>query len=568
MDPIAAARDASSFDESTEYRADHDGERYRFRFVAIGLMMGFAALGLRLADLGLFPPAESGAVVKAAKSVVQPRPDIVDRNGRMLATDIKVASMFADPRRIIDIGDTLDQLTLVLPDLDRKKLQKRLSAKTAFVWIKRGLTPKLQAAIHNLGLPGISFIPEVRRVYPAGRTLSHVVGNVDVDNKGMAGIEKYIDQRNPLRATGFAARVKPAPVKLSIDLRVQHVMRNELQLAMQKFSALAAGAVLLDTRSGEVLGMVSLPDYDPNQPREALLPDRINRITKGVYELGSTFKTFTVAMGLDSGVVGLDGGYDASKPIRVGRFTINDFHGKNRFLTVPEIFIYSSNIGAAKMALDVGLAEHQAFLRSLGLLDRLQTELPESGKPLLPKPWRRVSTMTIAYGQGLSTTPMQMAAAGAALVNGGTLMTPTFLLRSAAEASILGKRVVSEQTSKQMRYLLRLNVKKGTGKRAAVPGYRVGGKTGTAQKVGPNGYEDKKLLNTFLSTFPTDNPRYVLLVMIDEPQGIKETYNFRTAGWNAAPTVANIIRRIGPMLGISPDAGFESAESELLLAAN
>ncbi|MHA1546204.1 MAG: peptidoglycan D,D-transpeptidase FtsI family protein, partial [Alphaproteobacteria bacterium] len=376
---------------------DPGGERHRFRLVAIGLMVGFGALGVRLADLGLFPPADYGAVVKAARSVVQPRPDILDRNGAILATDIKVASLIADPRRIIDVGDTLDQLTLVLPNLNRERLKKRLSANSSFAWIKRGLTPKLQARIHDLGLPGISFIPEVRRVYPAGRTFSHVVGHVTIDNKGMAGIESYIERHKPLSGGGLSARVKPAPVRLSVDLRVQHVMRNELGLAMKKFNALAAAAVLLDTQSGEVLGLVSLPDYDPSQPKQALLPDRINRITKGVYELGSTFKTFTVAMGLDTGVVSLDGGFDASRPIRVGRFTINDFHGKKRFLTVPEIFIYSSNIGAAKMALAVGLQGHQAFLRRLGLLDRLQTELPEVGGPLLPKPWRPISSMTVSY---------------------------------------------------------------------------------------------------------------------------------------------------------------------------
>ena len=539
----------------------------RIRLAALAFIGGFSVIALRLTTLAIFPPEDYGQVIQAAQEMGKPRPDILDRNGQVLATDIQVASLFADPRRVLDIADAVDQLALVLPDINRNAIARRLAAKKSFVWLERGLTPKQQADIHNLGLPGFGFVSETRRVYPAGRTLSHLVGHVNIDNVGMAGIEKFIDDRDPLAKTGLSARVKPAPVRLSVDLRVQYALRDELEKSMVKFSAIAAAGIILDVKSGEVVAMSSLPDYDPHVPKEALIPDRINRISKGVFELGSMFKTYTIAMALDSGKVTLDGGYDASQPIKVGRFRIRDYRGKNRFLTIPEIFIYSSNIGAAKAALDVGIEGHIAFLKKLGMLDRLVTELPESAKPLVPNPWRPVNSMTIAFGHGLGVTPLQAAAAGAALFNGGRLMTPTFLPRTAEEASILATQVLKPETSDAMRYLMRLNVVKGTGRRAQVDGYRVGGKTGTAEKAGRGGYQTEKLLNTFIATFPTDDPQYVVLLLLDEPKGTKETFGFATAGWNVTPTVANVVRRVAPMLGVQSDEAIGAQEPELLLAA-
>lgn len=543
-------------------------DRQRIRLAAIAFVGGFSLIALRLGALAAFPPEDYGQVVRAAEEVGKPRPDILDRNGQVLATDIQVASLFADPRRVLDVDDSVDQLALLLPDIDHDVVRRRLASDKSFVWLRRGLTPKQQSDIHNLGLPGFGFIAETRRVYPQGRSLSHLVGHVNVDNDGMAGIEKYIDQRDPLANTGFSGRYRQAPVKLAVDIRAQHAMRDELLNSMETFSAIAAAGIILDANSGEVVAMSSLPDYDPHVPKEALIPDRINRIGKGVFELGSMFKTYTTAMALESGKVGLSGGYDASHPIRVGRFRIRDFHGKNRFLSVPEIFIYSSNIGAAKMALDVGIDAHQAFLRKLGMLDRMVTELPESARPLVPNPWKPVSSMTIAFGHGLGVTPLQAAAAGAALINGGQLITPTFLPRTDEEASIVGKQVVSRKTSDAMRYLMRLNTTKGTARRAAVEGYRVGGKTGTAEKAGPRGYQKDKLLNTFIATFPADDPKYLVLILLDEPKGTKETFGHATSGWNAAPTVANIIRRVAPMLGVEPDEDIEAQDAELLLARN
>jgi cell division protein FtsI (penicillin-binding protein 3) len=542
--------------------------RRRVRVVAWGFALGFALIAGRLADLAAFPPAEPGPVIEAAKQFGRARPDLLDRNGTILATDIEVASLFADPARIGDAEDTVDQLALLLPDLDRAAVVKRLKSDKRFEWIKRGLTPRQKAEVHNLGLPGLGFVNETRRVYPAGRTMSHVIGHVNVDNVGMAGMEKYVDDQEMAKRFGLTGPAKPGPITLSVDLRVEHAMRNELVRAMETYKAKAAAGIILDARTGEVMALSSLPDYDPQNPKEALEPDRINRIAKGVFELGSTFKAFTVAMALDTGTSTLETVYDARSAIRVGRYSIGDYHAKSRYLTLTEIFVYSSNIGAAKMALDVGMEGHQAFLKRIGMLDRIKTELPETAEPLVPKPWLPISTMTIAFGHGLGVTPLHAAVASAALVNGGRLMPPTFLKRTAAEADMFARQVIEPDTSRELRYLMRLNVEKGTARRAAVKGYRVGGKTGTAEKAGPNGYDRNKLLTTFIAAFPSEDPAYVAIVLLDEPKGSKETYGYATSGWNAAPTMANIIARVGPMLGVAPDNEMDELGAVFLLAAN
>jgi cell division protein FtsI (penicillin-binding protein 3) len=310
--------------------------------------------------------------------------------------------------------------------------------------------------------------------------------------------------------------------------------------------------VVIDIASGEVVAMVSLPDYDPNHREQALDKDRLNRMTSGVYELGSVFKVFTTAAALDGGSASMRSSYDASQPIRVGRFTIDDFHGKKRRLTVPEIFIYSSNIGAAKMALDLGIERHKAFLGKLGMLSRLATEIGDSAAPIIPSPWGRLNTITIAYGHGLSITPLQLATATVPLVNGGFAVKPTFLPRGRAAGLKQSERILKSSTSHAMLQLMRLNVLKGTGKRAEAEGYRVGGKTGTAEKVVGRSYEGSALLNSFLAVFPTDAPEYVVLVTLDEPKRVPESHNEATAGVNAAPTVGKIVARVAPILGVAP----------------
>ena len=407
--------------------------------------------------------------------------------------------------------------------------------------------------MHNLGIPGIGFREETLRVYPNGRAAAHVVGHVDVDSRGLAGIEKYLDGRGSLYVASLAQpeTVTSAPVRLSLDLRVQHALHDELRAAKERFQAIGAGGVVLDVRSGEVVAMASLPDYNPNDPKTSLDETTLNRLIAGVYELGSTFKAITFAMAFDEGVATLDSTYDATQPIRVGSFRINDYHAKQRVLTVPEVFIYSSNIGTAKMALDVGLEKHKAFLEKFGLMRRLNTELPGRA-PLLPPQFNKVASMTIGFGHGISVTPLQLATAGAALVNGGRLISPTFLIRDPSVADAQSEQVISAQTSALMRHLMVLNVSEGTAKKAQVKGYFVGGKTGSAEKVINGRYAKNKLLTSFLGMFPGNDPRYVLLIMLDEPKPAEGTHGYKTAGWNAVPTSGKVIRRIAPLLGLSP----------------
>ncbi|HEX2446932.1 MAG TPA: penicillin-binding protein 2 [Methyloceanibacter sp.] len=519
--------------------------RYRFRLACLAFALAFLLIGGRLVSLGFTGTGASGGGLYDISSTVH-RPDILDRDGRLLATDIKGATLYADPAKVIDIDELAEQVTSVLPDVDAKSLRAKLKAGGRFVRIKRELTPKQQEEIHELGLPGLAFIEEYRRVYPMGPTASHVVGLVDVDNRGLAGIEKFIDDNPQLTMTGSEA------VTISLDLGVQHVLREELGRAVKTYRAKAAAGIVIDVHSGEVLALSSLPDYDPNRREQALDKDRLNRIGFGVYEMGSVFKVFTVAGVLDSGLATMRSHYDASSPIHYASFTIDDFHGKKRSLSVPEVFIYSSNIGAAKMALDMGVERHRAFLKKLGLMSRVPTELGESAAPIIPQHWQKLNTMTIAFGHGMSVTPLQLAVATLPLVNGGIAVTPTFLPRSREEGMAGAQRVLKRNTSTAMLKLMRLNTLKGTAKHADAEGYRVGGKTGTAEKVVGGRYSTSALLTSFLATFPTDAPEYVVLVMLDEPQRVAESSNQATAGVNAAPMAGKIVERIAPILGVPP----------------
>jgi cell division protein FtsI (penicillin-binding protein 3) len=542
-----------------------DGMRTRIRIAAVIFLLAFGVIVGRLVMFGLTPAPNEAAGVAANAGLATSRPDLVDRNGEILATDIKMASLYAEPRNILDPDEATELLTSVLPDLDATAVRKKLATNAGFVWIKRELTPEQQRQIHELGIPGIGFISESRRFYPGGPSAAHIVGLVNVDNQGIAGFEKYVDDHGlaDLHSAGFATSEDIAPVQLSIDARVQHIVHDELSDAMQRYRALAAAGVILNAHTGEVLAMVSLPDYDPNNPVDSHDPDRFNRMTAGTFELGSVFKSFTFAMAFDSGAVKMSDVIDASTPIHSGGFTIHDFHAKGRPLTVPEVFIYSSNIGAAKMALKVGKDEQQAYLRKLGLLDILQTDLPEVKKPIVPAKWSELTAINVSFGQGIAVTPMQTAVADAALVNGGYLIPPTFEPRTVEEARKLAVQVVKPFTSEQLRYLFRLNVEKGSGKSADVPGYMVGGKTGTAQKVVDRRYSDTHRINSFLAAFPIDDPQYVVLVMLDDPQPEKQGAG-ATAGSNAAPAVGAIIRRSAALLGVEPRT--DSALSPLLVS--
>jgi cell division protein FtsI (penicillin-binding protein 3) len=543
--------DRSDPAEARAARAYHVRCRYRFRLTCLGFAVAFLMIGGRLVTLG-FAGTEKGGGGGYDISTTVHRPDILDRNGRLLATDIRGATLYADPKRVIDWDELAEQVASVLPGVNAKSLRERLAGGSRFVRIKRELTPKQQAEIHELGLPGLGFIEEYRRVYPVGATASHVVGLVDVDNRGLAGIEKFVDDNPQLTMMSPQTASGDEAVTISLDVGVQHVLREELKAAMDIYKAKATAGIVMDARSGEVLALASLPDYDPNHREQALDKDRLNRIGFGVYEMGSVFKVFTTAGVLDYGLANLNTTYDASSPIHYASFTISDYHGKGRPLTVPEVFIYSSNVGSAREGLHMGVTRHRAFLQKLGLLAPVTTELGPSASPIVPKNWQKLNTMTIAFGHGLSVTPLQLVTATAPLVNGGIAVQPTFRPRSAEEAMNSSPRVLKEQTSLAMRKLMRMNVVKGTGKRANAAGYRVGGKTGTAEKVVKGRYSSSALLTSFLATFPTDDPQYVVLVMLDEPQRVAVTHGYATAGWNAAPTVGKIVSRIGPILGVQP----------------
>jgi len=543
--------------------------RWRVAIAMLGFCCLFGTLGVRLVMLGITADDADGESRNYVQAVSQARPDIVDRNGETLATDIKTAALFAEPRYIIDPDEATELLVAALPDLDRGRLRRILASDAKFAYIKREITPRQQRAIHKLGIPGIGFRVENRRFYPGGAAASHVLGTVNVDNQGIAGIEKYIDDSflDDLQGAGFATDHVMKPVKLSLDLRVQHVVRDELTDAMERYKAIAAIGIVLDVNTGEVLGMSSVPDFDSNNRDEALDPDRMNRASVGVYEMGSTFKGFTVAMAIDGGAAQENESFDASHGLTVGRFTIHDFHSLRRWLTVPEIFIHSSNVGAARMALALGEQGQHDYFERFGLLDTLYTELPETGTPIVPKfPWAKVTTMTMAFGHGIAVTPLQTAAASAALVNGGFYVTPTFMPRSLDEAAGLARPILRPETSNFMRKLFRLNVLKGSGKRAAVEGYSVGGKTGTAEKVVNGRYSTTTRRNAFVASFPMDAPKYLVLVVLDEPKPEKPGQG-ATAGSNAAPTAGNIVRRIAPMLGVEPKAVDPAEEPALALVA-
>lgn len=526
--------------------------RSRLRFAMLGFCAVYGALLGKLAYLGINGPEHTGSLPPVRQTSA--RPDILDRNGEVLATDIKTSSLYAEPRNIVDVDEAVDALATVLPDMRDPSVRHKLKSNAGFVWLKREITPEQRFRIHRLGIPGIGFRDENRRFYPGGGMASHVVGHVNVDNQGIAGIEKHIDDEmnlGELQKLGMAVDRGMTPRKLSLDLRVQHVVRDELFAAKERYQAVAAVGIVLDVHTGEVVAMSSLPDYDPNDPQQALEKDRMNRATAGVFEMGSVFKTFNSAMALDSGRVGINDSFDARGGLTFGGQRISDFHGKNRILSVPEIFIYSSNVGSARMAMKVGPQGQYDFFSKIGFHSKLKTELPETALPLWPKRLSEVSTATQSFGHGISVSPMHTAAATVPLVNGGKFIPITFFARTREEAAQVAVQVIRPETSEKMKYLFKLNGEKGSGKRADVPGYRVGGKTGTAEKLENGHYSGNKRFNSYLSAFPIDDPKYVVLVTLDEPKPEKEV-GAATASLNAAPTVAAIVKRIAPMLNVAP----------------
>ncbi len=511
------------------------------------LCLAFIVIGARLVEVAGFKAGDARiARSLPASHVLVGRADIIDRNGALLATTLRTPSLYANPKIVLSAREgahaAAHRLVQVLPDLDEAEVYQKLSSDKSFVWLKRRLTPRQQDAVNRLGIPGLEFQGEDERLYPQGDLAAHVVGYAGVDNKGLAGIERSFDD---------ALRNSHQPVQLAIDLRIQAILREETQRQMAEFKAEGGSGIIMDVNTGEVVALVSLPDFDPNDPSASPPENLFNRVTLGVYEIGSVFKIFTTAMALDAHVTTMAGGYDATDPIHIGRFTIHDDHAQRRWLSVPEIFMYSSNIGAAKMALDVGPDRQRAFLARLGLLQAPQFELPEIAAPHLPSPWRPINTMTIGFGHGISVSPLQIASAVGAVVNGGILR-PATLMKVRPGESIAGQRVLAPETSIEMRKLLRLVVEKGTGKLGEAPGYLVGGKTGTAEEVAGRGYDTHALMSSFAGVFPVNDPRYFIMISIDKPHGDAQSSGFATGGWVAAPGVARTVERMASLVGIQP----------------
>jgi cell division protein FtsI (penicillin-binding protein 3) len=535
----------------TDERAAELLETCRSRLVAAAALFAvvFVVVSLRLAEIVAFSGASAESHAGRVRPVVQPVPvraDIVDRNGSLLATTLDSPSLYADPRQILDPVEATRALLTVLPQLSPADVQAKLSSGKSFVWLKRHLTPKQVYDINKLGIPGFQFEHEERRVYPFSDLAAHVVGYCGIDNNGLAGIERALDGQ---------VKGRRGAVELSLDARVQFILHEELARVVNEFSAKGAAGIVMDVRTGEIVSMVSLPDFDPNHPG-AMSPadakDRIfNKITLGSYEMGSAFKIFNTAMTLDAGTATMTKNYDAIHDLHIGRFTISDYHGKHRMLTVPEVFMYSSNLGSARMAMEAGATRQREFLSRLGLLKPVPVEFDELSKPHYPAQWREVNVITIAYGHGIAVSPLHVAAGVSAIVNGGILHRPT-VLKQAPGADLPGERVISEKTSMQMRKLMRLVVEFGTAKLAAAPGYVVGGKTGTAEKNQGGRYQEKKLLSDFVAVFPMHEPRYLVLTMVDEPHGTKQSHGFATAGWTVVPATSRIIQRIAPVLGVQP----------------
>lgn len=523
--------------------------------VALSVVIGFSAISIQLVRLAL-----QGQFAEPRVAMTQPlttavwRPDIIDRNGRLLATDIEAPTLYADPAMIIDVDEVVERLTEVFPEFNAAELRRSLSDRNRrYVRLKRGISPAAAQRIHNYGLPGIAFRNEPKRVYPNGTLAGHVLGHVNIDNQGTSGLERYIDETIGVEAVHAGTPGTLKPLQISLDIAVQHALEHELRSAVQTYSAKGAAGVILDANTGEVLAAASLPQVDPADRMQGLDPQRLDKLVDGVYELGSIFKTLTIAMALEAGTAHLDKVYNVRVPLRVGKYTIRDLYPPGRPLTVRDIFVLSSNVGAGMLALELGSERQRAYLERFGLTKPIRTEAGPVAAPKLPRYWGKAETITISYGHGMALAPIQFAATAAALVNGGHWVPPTFVQQS-SPAWERGERIVSRETSLAIRELMRRNVvsPRGTGRRADVPGYEVGGKTGTAELPSRGGYREEAVIASFVAAFPMSDPKYVVLVMLHEPKPTEETKGKITAGVNAAPVAGQIIARTAPLLGVLP----------------
>ena len=526
------------------------------------LMLLFAAAVLlvvgRLAMLAAFGPAEA----RVAVATLAARADITDRNGQPLARTIDAWTIAVHPRRIM--GDKMElasRLAALMPERgDQAWFYGQLTKDVSFTYLHQRASPALVETVNALGEPALVFASETQRLYPQSSLAAHALGFLSTDGHGMSGMERVLDQR--LLDPGH----KGAPVALSIDTRVQAAMESELSRAKNTFAARGAAGLVLDVDTGEIIAMVSLPTFNPNRVGMAGMEELRNVTTQNVYELGSTFKPITMAAAIDMGVVtDMSRRFDATAPLKVGRFTINDDAGEpKRWHNMAETLIYSSNVATARVADLLGPERLQQMFRKMGFYDKPSVELREKGRPIVPTYWARTTTMTTAYGHGIAITPLQLANAYATLVNGGVWRPTTLLKVGPGHPVAPGRRAMSEATSARMRQMLRLIVLRGTGRKADAPGYRIGGKTGTAEAAAAGGYDRSRNVATFVGAFPIDKPRYVVLSMLDSPKGTKETGGWKTAAWNAAPVVGRVVSRVGAMLGVVPDEGRDIDESDLI----
>jgi len=547
-----------------EHAKIYDTAKNRLVFLIFCMMAAYMVVCFRLIDLTLMrdPSQIVKVAVRKTDSTVPfdgMRADIVDRNGDLMASTLRMSSVYADTSIVEEPQKLALKIIEVLPGMDFNELANLLKSGRKFVWIKRNITPKQKYALNAIGDPALGFKEENHRVYPNNNLTAHIVGYTDVDGNGIAGIEKSFDE---------ILKSSKETLQLSVDLKVQHAMRSELLEAMKTFKAKAAIGMVMNVNTGEVIAMVSLPDFDPNNINLAIDDEKFNRATLGVFEMGSTFKLFSTAAAIDSNKVNFGTTFDVRDPIKSGRFTISDLHSKKRLLSVPEIFIYSSNIGTAKMAEVLGAEKIQSFYHSMGFFDKVpEIELPERGSPIYPSPWRDVNTLTTSFGHGIAVSPLHLMRAASALVNGGIMPRSTLvkLADNGTDESGLvmeTSRVVSEDTSKKLRQLLEMVVVGGTGNNAYVKGYNVGGKTGTAEKNINGKYEQNVLFSSFLGVFPITKPEYAVLAIIDEPQGTPETHGYATGGWTAAPVVAKVVKHMGSIYQIAPDN--ERAEDSVI----
>jgi cell division protein FtsI (penicillin-binding protein 3) len=510
---------------------------FALAFMAIGgATVQLALSGAAAPDLARRSPAASAAIA--------PRSDIVDRNGELLASTLTTHSLFADPARVWDPAATAQALAAALPGLDAAETEAIIRAgaesRRRFVWIKRGLTPRQRQAVFDLGLAGLEFREEPRRVYPRGRLAAHVLGWTNIDGDGVAGAERAFDAE--------LSRGNGRPLALSLDLRVQFALDDELGRALAAYEAQAAVGIVSDVRTGEILALASLPDFDPNHPGDADPEARRNRAMASVYELGSIFKTFTVAAALDSGLASTETILPTDRPLEVAGATINDLAPAGRKLTLGEVFIRSSNVGAGALGLAMPPRVQRDYLTRFGLLDRAPVDYAESARPLTPPVWDDTARATVSFGHGVAVSPVAFMAAFGAAVNGGSYVRPT--LRPVGPRGALEEPVISPDTSREIAALLRAAVLFGTGRRADAPGLGVGGKTGTAEKASEGGYDPERIVASFAAVFPYDNPRYAVLILLDEPKGNEETRGRGGAGYTAAPIAGAVIARIAPLLGV------------------